>query len=101
MQDENPREGKKKVKKTEEGKICTTAVKFNNNTITDFNGMTDVLAHLLFQPEVLSSVDLSFNDISKIGNVSGVVFTFSSRSVCFYGMWFTSFACCLLVSGLL
>ncbi|PIK37758.1 hypothetical protein BSL78_25409 [Apostichopus japonicus] len=67
VQDENPREGKKKVKKTGEGKICTTAIKFNNNTLTDLNGLSDIIANMLFQPEVLSSVDLSFNDISKIG----------------------------------
>lgn len=67
VQDEDPRKGTHKVQKTDEGKVVTMAIKFNNNTLTDMAGISDVISSMLFNPTVLSSVDLSFNDISKIG----------------------------------
>lgn len=69
VQDEDPRKGTHKVQKTEEGKVVTMAIKFNNNTLTDMTGISDVISNMLFDPTVLSSVDLSFNDITKIGQV--------------------------------
>lgn len=67
--EEDPRIGTRPLKKTDEGKVLSSAFKLNNSAIQDLNGFADVLSEILDKPEELSWIDLSFNEISKIDPV--------------------------------
>ncbi|XP_071489004.1 leucine-rich repeat-containing protein 51-like [Diadema antillarum] len=67
--DEVPRKGQQKVMRTKEGKYRSTSLKFNYNALTDFEGFQGALEGILETPSDLSSLDLSFNDFTKIDPV--------------------------------
>lgn len=66
VQDEVPRKGQQKTVKNENGKFRSTTLKFNNNTLTDFEGFEGAIEFLIENPSDLSSLDLSFNDLLKL-----------------------------------
>ncbi|KAM4702279.1 leucine-rich repeat-containing protein 51 isoform 1-T4 [Discoglossus pictus] len=66
---EDPREGLKPLKRCENGKLLSHAVRLNNNTLTDLIGFGETISKLLSDPSQLSWIDLSFNDLSNIDPV--------------------------------
>ena len=61
-----PREHAKKVKRCEDGKFETTALKLNNNLVNEWDGFDGLVSLLLNNPSELSWIDLSFNYILTI-----------------------------------
>jgi len=47
------------------------AVRFSNNSIHSFDGFSRALYSVIEMPETLEWIDLSFNDFTKIDEVSG------------------------------
>ncbi|XP_071951633.1 leucine-rich repeat-containing protein 51-like [Antedon mediterranea] len=67
--DEDPRKTQHKIKKDKEGKYMCTAVKFNNNALTEMSNFEPVLNKLIVEPSQLLWLDLSMNDFTKIDPV--------------------------------
>ncbi|XP_068122648.1 leucine-rich repeat-containing protein 51 [Hyperolius riggenbachi] len=63
---EEPREGTKPLKRSEDGKLLSQALRLNNNTLTDLHGFRNVVEQLFSDPAHLSWIDLSFNDLPYI-----------------------------------
>ncbi|XP_053312573.1 leucine-rich repeat-containing protein 51 [Spea bombifrons] len=66
---EDPREGLKPLKRCENGTLRSQAVRLNNNTLTDLQGFGETVGKLLSDPQQLSWIDLSFNDLPNIDPV--------------------------------
>ncbi|KAM4045158.1 leucine-rich repeat-containing protein 51 isoform 1-T2 [Anomaloglossus baeobatrachus] len=66
---EDPREGPKPIKRCENGKRMSRALRLNNNTLTDLHGFRDIVETLLSEPGRLCWIDLSFNDLPSIDPV--------------------------------
>ncbi|XP_070554762.1 leucine-rich repeat-containing protein 51-like [Ptychodera flava] len=70
VRDIEPREFRgKKLKRDEQGRFCTTALKLNNNMIDSWSGFDEVVNKLISNPDDLNWVDLSFNALSSIDDV--------------------------------
>ncbi|XP_015261983.1 PREDICTED: leucine-rich repeat-containing protein 51-like [Gekko japonicus] len=67
---EEPRPGPKPIKRTDEGRLLTQAVRLNNNTINDLTEFTEIMKKLLEHPEDIYWFDLSFNDLPTIDPVN-------------------------------
>ena len=63
----------KKPKETEDGKSAGKSFKLNNNFLTDLKCFPETVEKLFQHPEDLYWLDLSFNNIDKIDEVSKVV----------------------------
>ncbi|XP_077154996.1 leucine-rich repeat-containing protein 51 isoform X2 [Ranitomeya variabilis] len=66
---EDPREGPKPIKRCENGKLTSRALRLNNNTLTDLHGFGEIVEKLLSDPSQLCWIDLSFNDLPSIDPV--------------------------------
>ncbi|XP_073404564.1 leucine-rich repeat-containing protein 51 isoform X2 [Dendrobates tinctorius] len=66
---EDPREGPKPIKRCENRKLMTRALRLNNNTLTDLHGFGEIVEKLLSDPSHLCWIDLSFNDLPSIDPV--------------------------------
>ncbi|XP_050781197.1 leucine-rich repeat-containing protein 51 [Gopherus flavomarginatus] len=66
---EQPRAGLKVIKRSAGGKLLTQAVRLNNNTINELTDFASTMEQLLEDPDELSWVDLSFNDLPTIDPV--------------------------------
>ncbi|XP_073525638.1 leucine-rich repeat-containing protein 51 [Phyllobates terribilis] len=66
---EDPREGPKSIKRCENGKLRSRALRLNNNTLTDLHGFGEIAEKLLSDPSQLCWIDLSFNDLPSIDPV--------------------------------
>uniref|UniRef100_A0A8C5QMK0 Leucine-rich repeat-containing protein 51 n=1 Tax=Leptobrachium leishanense TaxID=445787 RepID=A0A8C5QMK0_9ANUR len=66
---EEPRAGLRPVKRCNDGKLMTRAVRLNNNILTDVQDFQESMEKLLSQPHQLSWIDLSFNDLTTIDRV--------------------------------
>ncbi|XP_044143605.1 leucine-rich repeat-containing protein 51 [Bufo gargarizans] len=66
---EDPREGLKPIKRCENGRLTSQALRLNNNTLTDIHGFREIAEKLLSDPSRLCWIDLSFNDLSNIDPV--------------------------------
>ncbi|OCT93471.1 hypothetical protein XELAEV_18016540mg [Xenopus laevis] len=66
---EEPRQGLRPLKRCEDGKLLSQALRLNNNTLTDLKGFGETVEKLLGDPTQLSWIDLSFNDLSTIDSV--------------------------------
>jgi len=70
LEGEEPREeGKKTIKRTEDGKFICRNLKLNNNSITELSSLKPSLELLLADPYMLTWLDLSFNAMTKIDPV--------------------------------
>eukprot|EP00128_Syssomonas_multiformis_P018099 Colp12_sorted_trinity150504_noHs@33881 len=58
-----------KKKKRPQPKVCTTAVKLNNNHLKDLKDFQTVMNDILEEPSELNWLDLSFNDFGIIDKV--------------------------------
>ncbi|XP_028655196.1 leucine rich repeat containing 51 isoform X1 [Erpetoichthys calabaricus] len=63
---EEPRAGLRPLLRSPEGKVCSRAVKLNNNILSDLRNFTQVMDFFLQDIKLLSWIDLSFNDLSTI-----------------------------------
>ena len=59
-----------KYKNLNGSKIITEIVRLNNNTLHDLNGFEKVLETIVENPEDIAWIDLSFNTLSIIDDVS-------------------------------
>ena len=61
----------KNVKKVDmrDGKYNTKSIKLCNNSIADIKDLPTVLTSILFEPEAVTWLDLSFNDLPHIDGV--------------------------------
>ncbi|XP_012812100.1 uncharacterized protein LOC394652 isoform X1 [Xenopus tropicalis] len=66
---EEPRLGVRPLKRCENGKLLSQALRLNNNTLTDLKGFGETAEKLLSDPPQLRWIDLSFNDLSTIDSV--------------------------------
>ncbi|XP_013785888.1 leucine-rich repeat-containing protein 51-like [Limulus polyphemus] len=66
-QSEVPQGGLRKLKYVKEkGKIDTKAIRFNNNNLVTSSGLKSFVDSLLYDPERLSWLDLSFNMLNAV-----------------------------------
>ncbi|KAI8508525.1 Leucine-rich repeat-containing protein 51 [Branchiostoma belcheri] len=63
------RQGSRKHKYDEEGKINSNALRMNNNALTTLDGLSGAITRLFINPEALAWVDLSFNDLTTVDPV--------------------------------
>ncbi|XP_066444491.1 leucine-rich repeat-containing protein 51 [Eleutherodactylus coqui] len=66
---EDPRQGIKPIRRCEDGKLMSRALRLNNNTLTDLHGFRDVMEKLLSDAARLCWIDLSFNDLPSVDPV--------------------------------
>ncbi|KAG8436500.1 hypothetical protein GDO86_007557 [Hymenochirus boettgeri] len=64
-----PRPGPRAIKCSEDGKLMSQALNLSYNTLTDIRGFREVVNKLLVEPNKLSWIDLSFNNLSAIDSV--------------------------------
>ncbi|XP_072023170.1 leucine-rich repeat-containing protein 51-like [Amphiura filiformis] len=64
-----PRENVKKVKRSEDGRFESTALKLNNNLVQEWDGFDGLVQLLLKTPEELSWIDISFNYILTVDEI--------------------------------
>ncbi|KAM5181837.1 leucine-rich repeat-containing protein 51 [Mantella aurantiaca] len=75
---EEPREGLRNIRRDEDGRMYSQAIRLNNNTLTDLRGFREVIDKLLSNPFHLCWIDLSFNDLP---NIDPVLTTYRHLSV--------------------
>ncbi|XP_075054458.1 leucine-rich repeat-containing protein 51 [Mixophyes fleayi] len=75
---EDPRQGPKPLKRCENGKLLSQALRLNNNTLTDLHGFGEMVETLFSEPSRLCWIDLSFNDLP---NIDPVLTTYRHLSV--------------------
>ncbi|XP_075707403.1 leucine-rich repeat-containing protein 51 isoform X2 [Rhinoderma darwinii] len=75
---EDPREGLKPIKRCENGKLISQALRLNNNTLTDLHDFSDIAEKMLSDPSRLCWIDLSFN---YLPNIDPVLTTYRHLSV--------------------
>ncbi|XP_019379308.1 PREDICTED: leucine-rich repeat-containing protein 51-like [Gavialis gangeticus] len=66
LQAEEPRAGPRAIPCSARGRMLTRAVRLNNNTLNELTDLGPALELLLENPEELSWLDLSFNDLPTI-----------------------------------
>ncbi|ELU12804.1 hypothetical protein CAPTEDRAFT_164006 [Capitella teleta] len=59
----------KNVPRDEEGKFNCKCLKLNNNQIADLKGLLPTLTKIILDPSVLSWIDISFNELTRIDPV--------------------------------
>ncbi|XP_035681032.1 leucine-rich repeat-containing protein 51-like [Branchiostoma floridae] len=67
--EEELRQGSRKHKYDEEGRLNSNALRMNNNALTTLDGFEGAITRLLTNPEALAWVDLSFNDLTTVDPV--------------------------------
>lgn len=69
LQTEEPRASPRTIPCSARGRMLTRAVRLNNNTLNELTDLGPALELLLENPEELSWLDLSFNDLPTIDPV--------------------------------
>lgn len=77
---EEPSSSLRPLKKNSEMKYQSRSLRLNNNNITDLLDLQKPVSHFLAEPSQLAWLDLSFNKISHIDQVSFL----SPRLVCMF-----------------
>ena len=89
IEDEEPRPLlSKKTQKTDEGKYVASSIKLCNNMLQDLKGLMTFLDKRIADPQALSWVDLSFNQLTSIESVSMKKKTAEDCKLC--SGWFCS-----------
>ena len=71
LESETPRPNalKRKIRKDEEGRYQTNCIRINNNMLEKLDGFSQMMNHLLIDPENLVWIDLSQNELQHIDPV--------------------------------
>nr|CAD7199859.1 unnamed protein product [Timema douglasi]CAD7572660.1 unnamed protein product [Timema californicum] len=68
MSSKNPRRGVKRYHRAKSGRLESHALRLNNNQLTSIQGINAISYQVLEQPEKLTWLDLSFNNLASLSS---------------------------------